>query len=658
MLLLFLNQWITDAFLKALCWTFIHSLWQGVVAAVIAGIIVICTCKTKASLRYNLLTSLFVLFLLCIGLSFFFQLLHFNRQRNYSSLETIRPINVISIPFPKNNSLVATERDSFITTLTNYCNEYASFIVLLWFLFFTVKCLQLFSGLYHIHCLRKSGTFPASEVLSDITKRLCKLLHLPKAVVLLESRLVNSPLTIGCLKMTILIPIGLFTYLPPEQVEAVLLHELAHIRRNDYLVNLLQSFAETIFFFNPAILWISNLIRREREACCDDIVLQHIPHKSNYLQALVSFQEYSLMHSGTAMALTGQREPLLNRIKRILTHENQKLNIMERTLLMLGIIALTSFGFISATKTPVTTRKASAYFSQPASAVVNRNSFSNSNVTDTIKPGDKEAHKQSEKSMADVQMEKQPDMETIHSEKPYQVINGISFVMSKGSWASIDQYTDIIYVDGKRMTPEEVNSTIKRSVIKAVGATDGEAAQKKYGVDQPVLEIYINTRPETDWMRLTLTKEKKALLHEQEANEALLKEQEQKNTEMKQLYNLQRQLVIQEKGLQEPEQMMPKQMEEEMVRKQKHEVAEQQLLFKEQEAREKEQNVMMNAVKPELLKDGLIQEGEHYELMINSREMFIDGKKQAASIHQKYIELISNKRNRAFGDKEQWSVKE
>lgn len=595
MLLLFLNQWITDAFLKALCWTFIHSLWQGVVAAVIAGIIIGCTRKAKASLRYNLLVILFTSLLLIIGISFFLQLSRFNHQRNYSSWETIRPIDVISFPFPKNTSLVAPEKESFITTLTHYCNEHASFIVLLWFLFFTVKCLQLSSGLYHIHHLRKSGRIPTLEVLSDLTKQLCQLLGIRKSVVLLESRLVNSPLTIGCLKTTILIPIGLLSHLPLDQVEAVLLHELAHIQRNDYLVNLLQSFAETIFFFNPALLWISALVRREREACCDDMVLQHIPHRSTYLEALVSFQEYSLTPSGTAMALTRQKEPLLNRIKRMLTKENQNLNIMERTLLMLGIIAITSFGFVSGTKTPIAASPISTYYSRPDSTVVKRNLFYSSNVTDTVKPGDKGAYKQSQKRMEDAKAEKQPEMEAVPSEKPYQVINGRSVVMSKGSRASTDTYTDIIFVDGKRMTPDEVNSTIKRSAIKAVGAAEGEVAQKKYGVDQPVLEIYINTSPNTDIAFLP-TEKRAVILKEQEAR---MKEQEQRYQERKQLYEQQRQLAIQKKGQQKQEIMLEKQKEamkkhQLLMKQHEEQVKKQAERIKEQEKKIEEQREIIN----------------------------------------------------------------
>jgi len=90
-------------------------------------------------------------------------------------------------------------------------------------------------------------------------------------------------MVIGLVKPAILVPLGLLSNLPPGQVEAVLLHELAHIRRKDYLVNLLQSFAEAIFFFNPAVLWISSLIREERENCCYDIAIGGIKNKNKFI---------------------------------------------------------------------------------------------------------------------------------------------------------------------------------------------------------------------------------------------------------------------------------------------------------------------------------------------------------------------------------------
>src|SRR5262249_48310656 len=155
---------------------------------------------------------------------------------------------------------------------------------------------------------------------------------------------------LGIIKPVILIPLGLIAHLPPEQMETILLHELAHIRRQDYLVNILQYIVEAIFFFNPALRWISSLLRQEREACCDDMVMNSGSHKSNYLHALVSFQEYAHGHTPYVMGIKRKHHYLLNRVKRMLTNKNDGVNVLERLALLGGIILFSAFCFMGTKK--------------------------------------------------------------------------------------------------------------------------------------------------------------------------------------------------------------------------------------------------------------------------------------------------------------------
>lgn len=96
------------------------------------------------------------------------------------------------------------------------------------------------------------------------------------------------------------------------------MHELAHIKRNDYLINILQTIVETILFFNPFVWLISAIIRREREHCCDDLVLLHTREPLNYATALAALASYPGNASGLLVAASGQSYPLFHRIKRIL----------------------------------------------------------------------------------------------------------------------------------------------------------------------------------------------------------------------------------------------------------------------------------------------------------------------------------------------------
>jgi hypothetical protein len=135
-----------------------------------------------------------------------------------------------------------------------------------------------------------------------------------------------------------LVPIGLLAALSTAEVEAILVHELAHIRRRDYLVNMLQSLLEIIFFFNPAVLWISKMIKTERENCCDDLALAQDHNKANYIRALVSCEEYKSSVPAYAMAFPGGKNTLLHRVKRMANNRNHSLNLFEKTVLALCLV--------------------------------------------------------------------------------------------------------------------------------------------------------------------------------------------------------------------------------------------------------------------------------------------------------------------------------
>jgi len=114
----------------------------------------------------------------------------------------------------------------------------------------------------------------------------------------------------------VLVPIGALTGLPPEHVEALLLHELAHIRRRDYLVNMLQGVAESLLFYHPAVWWVSGHIRTERELCCDDVAVSAGGGVLTYARALAELESFRSAHFNAAMAANGGS--LTHRIARLL----------------------------------------------------------------------------------------------------------------------------------------------------------------------------------------------------------------------------------------------------------------------------------------------------------------------------------------------------
>ena len=152
-----------------------------------------------------------------------------------------------------------------------------------------------------------------------MASRLSRRLHISRAVALLESTLVDVPTVVGFVKPVVLLPASALAGLTLQQLEAILAHELAHIRRHDYLVNLLQTLVETVLFYHPAVWWVSRRIRVERENCCDDLAVRLCGDPVAYASALADLEALRsgpLPDHHIAMAATGGS--LLQRVRRLL----------------------------------------------------------------------------------------------------------------------------------------------------------------------------------------------------------------------------------------------------------------------------------------------------------------------------------------------------
>jgi bla regulator protein BlaR1 len=329
----FFNDLIGAGLIKAIYLTLFHSLWQGALIAAIVGIIMMATKKASSAWRYNLLLSSLLLFAICALCTFVTQAGSgiTNKQLLVVSSNEVIAGKLIDKPFVENNLKTFTDE------IVAFCNDHADAIVIFWFLVICFKCVQLFIGLSGTTALRKRLIFPADPYWENRLKELSEQLGINQYIKIAESGLAKVPLTIGYLKPVILIPLGLLAALPQDQIEAILLHELAHIRRKDYLINILQSLVEILFFFNPAIWWLSSLLRTERENCCDDLAIAKTSNKFNYIKALVAFEEYQGQMPQYASAITGSKNQLLNRAKRLIYNHNKTLNPMEKIILTCGL---------------------------------------------------------------------------------------------------------------------------------------------------------------------------------------------------------------------------------------------------------------------------------------------------------------------------------
>jgi beta-lactamase regulating signal transducer with metallopeptidase domain len=310
---------ITDQLVQAFSWTLIHSLWQGLLLSVITGVVLMLTKRSPSAIRYNLILLQLLLFI--TGCAFTFA---WEWQQNQ-----LQPVDFLH--------LQADNIKQYTQTVISYFSANAPMVLLLWFVLFIARAVKMMGGLVYLRRARYKNIYSPEDCWKSKIVLLCEQLQIKKAVTLFESGYVKMPLVIGHFKPVILIPAGLLAGLPASQIEAVLLHELAHIRRHDYFVNLLQNITEAIFFFNPGLLWISSLLRDEREHCCDDIALAQTKNKREFIEALISFKEHS---NNYAVAFPGKKNHLLQRVSRIIHNKNNTLNPMEKVFFMMGILIL------------------------------------------------------------------------------------------------------------------------------------------------------------------------------------------------------------------------------------------------------------------------------------------------------------------------------
>ncbi len=189
-------------------------------------------------------------------------------------------------------------------------------VVAIWIVGAVAFWLRLLGGWIYADRLRSRLVRPAPPEWQQTLESLKTRIRVSRPVRLLVSSLAQAPAVVGWLRPVVLVPVGTLAGLPAAQVEALLLHELAHIRRHDYLVNMVQSVVEAFLFYHPAVWWVSGHIRTDRELCCDDAVIAVSSDAVTYARALSELASAPTVRLRAVMAATGG--PLVHRIARLL----------------------------------------------------------------------------------------------------------------------------------------------------------------------------------------------------------------------------------------------------------------------------------------------------------------------------------------------------
>lgn len=322
----------------------LYSLGFGLILALLTGLMLLLTRSASPLLRYRILVGLLSLFSFSLLVTGYlsFKSIKVSAEAEYkSSIPVSLQGEVLAAPaISGTNNLLVISR--------TFLENNARTIAIIWLLVVLMKSIKLGSHLVELYYLKTRQLFPAGKHWEEEVARLAVQIGLRKTVKIMQSGLTRVPLVIGHFKPIILIPLGMITAIRPQEIELMLLHELAHIKRVDFLVNILQHVLEVLFFFNPAVLWVSSLIRRERENCCDEMAMQNADGKQSYIQALLSFREYQLKVPTCAMAFAKQSS-LINRVRRIAYQKNITLNAMEKGCLVVAVLLVCSIGMLRAT---------------------------------------------------------------------------------------------------------------------------------------------------------------------------------------------------------------------------------------------------------------------------------------------------------------------
>jgi len=323
----------------ALGWVVFHSLWQAVLIAIVSGILLIVLRKKSSVVKYWLANFSLLSVLLAAIITF---IIYSNHYQNTVDL-SFTPVDYNASEVSKVVHDLNCEPTDFASIQSNgiqklswsgfkdYINRNIYLIVTFWLLGVSVFLIKLLGGISYIYYLKAKMNFPPDEYWTEMLEKIKSKAGIRKSIELVESALVRTPIVVGYLKPMILFPIGAINRLESDEVEAILAHELAHVMRNDYFFNILQNIIEALFYFHPAVWWMSAQIRAERENCCDDKAIELCGNSMTYAKSLIRVQEMAFYSPSLAMSFSGNKKgQLLNRVQRILNQPQNRNNVIEK----------------------------------------------------------------------------------------------------------------------------------------------------------------------------------------------------------------------------------------------------------------------------------------------------------------------------------------
>ena len=632
--------------MEAIFYTLLHSLWLGALAAIAGAIILTATRRSTPQLRYKLLCVLLVLF--CTGCGYIFQY-EYSLSGGQSPVEATTAL----ITETKTNTSGLSNNDytalSIDVIIIQFFKKYSFLFVGAWLLAVVYKLIWFTADFKTLSDIRKSGTYSPGIEWENRLAVLASCLGINAAVQLKLSSETSVPMVIGIFKPVIIFPLALFNNLSNAEAEAILLHELAHIRRQDFLINVLQRFTEIVFFFNPSVCWVSELIRRERENCCDDMAIAVTRDKKQYIYALVAFQEHHLnqQEGHLLTAFPGDGQQVFNRVNRILTNHNKSLNKMEKVLLASAIFVTGVFtlAFTSREQSDNGQQKgqhlpvvATQTKNIPDNIVLQTQSPAKTTVAVDTLPGKQ-------------QVKKKAIM--VYSTN----INGKEYEMHK-----IENEIVQLKIDGKDVPASQLGN--HRAALDTIDKrlerdeAEMEAHVEALSLHQELLEknrellvekqLHFNEMQNLQLDNSLIMQDKISALNEIQIDNSLKNRKGYDAEMLKELGNLHQKrlnelalnnelLSLKEKALTDHLELLAKAQKESERAMLEHELA------MEKHSASMQQHLKGMEMIDELVREGVITNPKSVKLKLNNRELIINGKKQPAEMHLRMLEKFQDK---------------
>ncbi len=303
-----LTNWLSPSAMHSLGWTLLHFLWQGTAVAALAGVLM--TLCRRASTRYVLAVGALALMLAAPVATFFV----LSSSGAFSSAPIPAKSSSVGDTRPTSANNIVARTSAGISRLSPSPDALPR-LVEAWLLGVAFFSLRSAGGFLLLERERRKQSTTASDRVLAMCQTLQRRLGLERAIRYCECTWLQAPAVIGWFRPILLLPVTALTGLSEEQLQLVVVHELAHIQRLDPFVNVFQISVETLLFYHPAVWWLNKRIRAEREHCCDDVAVSLCGNPVEYARALTLMEEW---RTAPALAMAANRGPLSERIFRVL----------------------------------------------------------------------------------------------------------------------------------------------------------------------------------------------------------------------------------------------------------------------------------------------------------------------------------------------------